>query len=183
MIIKGDGLIKDLTIVDFDMFPEPDTMINRFKLLSKESLINYTDDIELIFLELSKFKKNLKELKDIKDQWIYFIQNAGSLEYVPEELDKPIQEALGIVNEANMDVDELELQYKRLEFISIQKLAILKATSDGLEKGLAQGLEQGLSQGKNEGVKLVAKNLKKQGLYIDEIAAATGLTINEIGEL
>ena len=171
MIIKGDGLIKDLTIVDFDMFPEPDTMINRFKLLSKESLINYTDDIELIFLELSKFKKNLKELKDIKDQWIYFIQNAGSLEYVPEELDKPIQEALGIVNEANMDVDELELQYKRLEFISIQKLAILKASNDGIE------------QGESKKAIGIAEKMILRGDSIDSIVEVTDLPKEVVVEL
>lgn len=78
-----------LSIIDFDMFLESDNMINRFKLLSKESLIDYSDDIELIFVELPKFKKDLKGLGDIKEQWIYFIQNSGSLEYVPNEFDKP----------------------------------------------------------------------------------------------
>ena len=34
-------------------------------------------------------------------------------------------------------------QHKRKEFISIQKLAILKAKEDGLEKGLEKGLKEG----------------------------------------
>ena len=167
-LVKGENYrllnpVIALSIVDFEMFPETDRIINKFKLLNKESLINYTDDIELIFLELSKFKKSLKELKDIKDQWIYFIQNAGSLEYVPEELDKPIQEALGIVNEANMDVDELELQYKRLEFISIQKLAILKASNDGIE------------QGESKKAIGIAKKMILRGDSIDSIVDVTDL--------
>jgi len=52
-----------LTIVDFIMFKESDKVLNRFKLLEKEEFINYNDDIELIFVELPKFKKELDELE------------------------------------------------------------------------------------------------------------------------
>jgi len=38
--------------------------------------------------------------------------------------------------------NELEAQHKRKEFISIQKLAILKADEEGFQKGLEKGLEQ-----------------------------------------
>lgn len=51
-----------------------------------------------------------------------------------------------------MDVDELELQYKRLKFISIQKLAIFEASNDGLDLGIEKGMEQGLKKGKSEGI-------------------------------
>jgi len=76
-----------LTIVDFKMFKDSDKVVNRFKLLEKEKLINYSDDIELIFVELPKFKKEIEDLDNIKDQWIYFVKNAGSLEYIPQNLD------------------------------------------------------------------------------------------------
>jgi predicted transposase/invertase (TIGR01784 family) len=141
-----------LSIVDFTMFEDSDKVVNHFKLIEKEKFINYNDDIELVFVELPKFQKELKELKDIKDQWIYFVKNAGCLEYIPNNLDKMIQEALNSVNEATLTKDELEAQHKRKEFISIQKLAVLKADEDGFEKGLEKGMEKGLEKGLKKGL-------------------------------
>ena len=139
-----------LSIVDFIMFQESDKIINRFKLLEKEKLITYNDDIELIFVELKKFNKNINSLENIKDERIYFIKNAGSLEYVPNNLNEEIKTALQTVNEANLTKEELEAQHKRKEFISVQKLAMLKAKNDGLKEGLEQGLEKGMQKGMKE---------------------------------
>ena len=72
-----------LNIVDFTMFKESEKCITNFKLLEKDEFIDYSDDIELIFIELPKFKKELDELKSLADEWIYFLKNAGSLEYIP----------------------------------------------------------------------------------------------------
>ena len=150
-----------LSIVDFMMFEESDKTINRFKLLEKDELITYNDDIELLFVELPKFNKDIDSLKNITDEWIYFIKNAGSLKYVPQNLDAEIKQALDTVNEANLTKDELEAQYKRKEFISIQKLAILKAKDDGLEQGREEGREQGLEQGREEERKQIIINAYK----------------------
>ncbi|MBU0499290.1 MAG: Rpn family recombination-promoting nuclease/putative transposase [Gammaproteobacteria bacterium] len=48
--------------------------------------IKYSDDVELLFIELPKFRKELGQLRDIQDRWIYFVKNAGSLEYIPDSL-------------------------------------------------------------------------------------------------
>jgi len=85
--------------------------------------------------------------------------------------------------EANLSKDELEAQHKRQEFISIQKLAVLKADEEGFEKGLEQGLEKGLEQGaKNKQIE-IAKILLSQNIKKSVIALSTGLTIVEIDTL
>ena len=141
-----------LSIVDFNMFKDSDKTINRFKLIEKETLIDYGGDIELVFIELPKFKQTLDELKNIKDEWIYFVKNAGSLEYIPQNLNEKIKIALESINEANLSKDELEAQHKRKEFISIQRLAVLKADEDGFEKGMEKGLKKGLEKGLEQGI-------------------------------
>lgn len=161
-----------LTIVDFTMFEESDKVINRFKLLEKEEFINYNDDIELIFVELPKFTKELDALQSIEDQWVYFLKNAGSLEYMPQNLNKEVLKALNDANEANLTKEELEAQHKRKEFISIQKLAILKAKNDGVVQGIKQGIEQGTEQRNIE----IAKNLLNV-LDNETIALKTGLSL------
>ena len=124
-----------------------------------------------MFVELPKFTKTLDQLQDIKEQWIYFIKNAGSLKYIPNNLDAIIQNALINANEANLSKDELEAQHKRKEFISIQKLAILKADEYGFEKGIAKGMEKGMEERSIE----IAKNLLDI-LDNETIALKTGLT-------
>jgi predicted transposase/invertase (TIGR01784 family) len=172
-----------LTIVDFDMFPNSKEVTTNFQLIEKEQLINYNDDIELIFIELPKFNKDINNLKDIKDQWIYFVKNAGSMEYIPDILNQNIKEALSTANEANLSKDELEAQHKRKEFISIQKLAILKADTDGFNKGIEQGIEKGIEQGENKKSLEIAKNLLLSNVAINTIQEATGLSIETIESL
>ena len=46
-----------LTITDFTLFKNSDELINRFKLIEKKQFIKYSDDIELIFIELPKYNK------------------------------------------------------------------------------------------------------------------------------
>ena len=164
-----------LSIVDFNMFQDSSEVITNFKLIEKEQLIQYNDDIELIFVELPKFNKELEELENIKDQWIYFIKNAEGLEYIPETLNSNIKQALDTVNEANLTKDELESQHKRKEFISIQKLALMKAKNDGITQGIEQGIEI-------EKLK-IAKNSISQGLDDKTIAMITGLEVETIDKL
>jgi len=163
-----------LTIVDFKMFKNTNNVISNFQLLEKEEFIEYNDDIELIFVELPKFNKELNQLDNIKDQWIYFLKNAGSLEYIPSNLNDKIKKALQNANEANLSKDELEAQHKRKEFISIQKLALMKAKNDGIEQGLERGLEQGREEGIEQG-----KTKEREKLIIK--AYKNGTPTNIIG--
>jgi predicted transposase/invertase (TIGR01784 family) len=170
-----------LSIVDFTMFEESEAIINKFKLIEKEHLIDYSDDIELIFVELPKFDKGLEELTNIKEQWIYFLKNAGSLEYIPKTLDKCIIHALNNANEANLTKEELEAQHKRKEFISIQKLAILKAKEDGLEEGIERGMKKGIELGMEQGViNSAIKMITKFKLSIEEVAKELNISIDEL---
>ena len=123
-----------LTVTDFIMFDEFEKYESRFKLIEKDELVQYSDDIELIFIELPKFNKKIDELQNIKEKWIYFIKHAGSLEYIPQNMHKEIQEAFDIVNTACMSEEELEAQFKRTDFIWLQKGSLELASEKGLKK-------------------------------------------------
>jgi predicted transposase/invertase (TIGR01784 family) len=185
-----------LTIADFVMFDEFDEFESRFKLIEKDKFITYNDDIELVFIELPKFKKELNELKDIKDKWIYFIKNVENLEYVPETFQtKPLQKAFDIANTACMSAEELEAQHKRKDFIWLKKGALELAEERGLQKGFEKGIEKGLKEGIEKGIDKglkvgelkakieIAKNMLKQNLDLDTISNITGLDIKTIKTL
>ncbi|MEI6544447.1 MAG: Rpn family recombination-promoting nuclease/putative transposase, partial [Methylococcales bacterium] len=176
-----------LTITDFILFKNTDELINNFKLLEKNQFIQYSDDIELIFIELPKFHKTEAELSSIQDKWLYFIKNAGNLDYIPKNLNQELEKAFNIANEANLSEEELELQHKKKDFIYIQKSSIEFATKtgmeQGLEKGLQQGLEQGLEQGLQQGLEQgewnntlkIIENAHRMGLPMQAIIELTGL--------
>jgi len=197
-----------LTITDFIMFKDAicgvafDKVISYFKLREKEKekYTKYSDDVELIFIELPKFNKGIEELEGITEKWIYFMKHVGKLDYIPETLaqDNEIKKAFGILNTAGMTEEELNEQRKRHTFIYMQK-DILKQAMTAYEKGFKEGLKKaemeskvvglkkGEIKGKVEGLKKgkveIAKNLLKAGFEIDAIVTLTGLNQREIEDI
>ncbi|MEW6609963.1 MAG: Rpn family recombination-promoting nuclease/putative transposase, partial [bacterium] len=174
-----------ITITDFEMFSEWPKVISYFRLIEKDELVEYSGDIELIFIELPKFKKEESELSDGTDKWIYFIKNAGKLNYIPKTLgmSKEIKKAFEIANQAGLSAKELEIQHKRKDFIYIQKASISYAEKKGLEQGLEQGLQQGLEQGEYRKAIETAKSMYKKGVKLEMIAEITGLSEEEINRV
>mgnify|MGYP003218881715 CR=1 FL=1 len=62
-----------------------------------------------------------------------------------------------------------------------QRFLLLKIR--GREEGLKEGIEKGLKEGRKEGILSVARNLRSGGMSVEAIAAATGLSIEEIEQL
>jgi len=170
-----------LTITDFVMFAELSNVTSRFVLKEKDFLIDYPIyDIELIFVELPKFKKNLPELETIIDKWLFFLNNARKLQNVPSTMDNipELKKAFYIANQANLNLDELEEQEKSEIFIQDQRGAITKAARESLEQGRQEGLAEGLQQKASE----IARNML--GVLDDQaIAQMTGLTLDEIDKI
>ena len=169
-----------LTFTDFAMFEGETDYLSRFRLIERERFIEYSDDVELVFVELPKFQKEATELKTVQDKWIYFVKNAGRLDCVPLALETegPIQTAFTHINEAAMTPEELELQHKRHDFIILQRGSI--------EKGIADGLAKGRAEGKAEGDKAARLAVARNLLAVMDnaaIAAATGFSEAEVGEL
>ena len=157
-----------LTITDFTFFDNSPEIINNFQLIEKKQFIKYSDDIELIFIELPKFIKTEEELKTIQDKWLYFIKNAGDLDYIPNNIDQELEKAFNIANEANLSEEELELQHKKKDWIYIQKSSIELATKTGLEQGEW-----------NAKTKMVL-NADQLGLPVQTISQLTGLGEDEV---
>ena len=64
-------------------------------------------NLQLFFVELPKFKKNLSELHNLSDKWIYFLKSASRLDEIPENLREvsEIEKALNIANKINMTAE------------------------------------------------------------------------------
>jgi predicted transposase/invertase (TIGR01784 family) len=164
-----------LTITDFVMF-EHTGMVSKFKLRD-ETGRDYSDDLELIFVELPKFTKGEAELTDMLDKWCYFLRFAKRLRSIPGILaqEAPIGHAFTIANRAQLTAEELEAQERREMYIQDQRGIIEKADMDGMARGMARG--------RQEEAIAIAKNLHVLGLGKEKIAAATGISLAALDEL
>ncbi len=170
-----------LTITDFKMFEEIKHPISRFVLKEENSLIDYPiSDLQLVFVELPKFTTPLSDLTTLTDKWIYFMQHAPDLEFVPERMGDviEIQQAFEFANKAILTRDELDELEHQAFFIQDQQGAITYASNVALEKGRKEGQKEGARQAKLE----IARQLLSV-MDDRQLAEMTGLTIEDIQSL
>lgn len=166
-----------LTITDFEMFDEIDRPISRFILKEKESSVEYLiSDVELVFVELPKFKVLLDDLKTLTDKWIYFLQNARDLSVVPETMGEvaEIRQAFDIANQAGLTPEELDEFEHQWMYLADQKGSATYARR--------KGKEEGKEEGKKEMQRSIAQKLLPT-LDDTAINQITGLTLEEIRAL
>ena len=119
--------VISVKIADFEMFENQPEFISRFVFQEKEQQFECPDtEIELVFIELPKFSKELAALETTADQWIYFIKNTSTLETVPETMSAvpEIQKAFRIAREDNFTQEELKELQKQELWIQDQQIAI-----------------------------------------------------------
>ena len=119
--------VISLKIADFEMFENQPEFMSRFVFQEKEQQFECPDTaIELVFIELPKFSKELAALETTADQWIYFLKNTSTLETVPETLSAvpEIEKAFRIAREDNFTQEELKELEKQELWIQDQQIAI-----------------------------------------------------------
>ncbi|MEG5039078.1 MULTISPECIES: Rpn family recombination-promoting nuclease/putative transposase [unclassified Microcoleus] len=119
--------VISLKITDFEMFENQPEFMSRFVFQEKEQQFECPDtEIELVFIELPKFSKELAELETSAEQWIYFLENTSNLDTVPETLSAvpEIQKAFRIASEENFTQQELNELQKQELWIQDQQIAI-----------------------------------------------------------
>lgn len=169
-----------LTITDFEMFEGSPKIISRYRLKEKDELTDYSDDIELVFVELPKFNKPLDQLSSVTEKWLYFLKLASTLDAVPPTMAEvpEIKKAFAVAEQSRLNREELEILEKREIFLHDSRNAILKAQLQGEQKGRAKGR----AEGAEEKARQIARSLLNI-LDVETISQTTGLSIAEIEQL
>ncbi|MFH0926302.1 MAG: Rpn family recombination-promoting nuclease/putative transposase [bacterium] len=163
-----------INILDFIMFEDERVRYLSHHLI-KESETNesYLNEISYYFIELPKFNKRDNELQNNLEKWVFFIKNAGNLDYIPKSLQVEVfKKAFEIANRASMSREEWELYDQSLVLIQDQRGAVEAA----LEKGERIGIEKGERLGKLE----IARNLLKLGVDLKVVLESTGIPEEEL---
>ena len=127
-----------LTITDFILFENTEKFLTHFVFKElEENFEYYNREIELVFVELPKFNKELEQIENIIQSWIYFIKNAPLFDEIPEKFASipEIQTAFSIASRTNLTVKELEELEKREMFVEDQRGAIIKGRKEGIIEG------------------------------------------------
>ncbi len=154
------------------------------------------DNLNMIYVEIPKLKKEKEELSNHLEWWLYLFQNLNQLQEVPQKFKGDIiEKAFDRAEFVNLPKIEQDKYHKNLKVYrdlinsldTAHEEGIEKGLKKGLKKGLEKGLEKGLKKGKIEGekkkaIEIARKSLAK-GIDIDTILAITGLSMEEIDSM
>lgn len=163
--------VYTIAILDF-VFDEDKYEPSKYRYDVKLSDIDtcevFYDKLTFIYLEIPKFKKQLKDIDSRFEKWLYVIRNLNKLERIPDELREEIFERLFEIAEiakfSKKEADEYEDS--------------LKSYRD-LKNSIDTAREETLSNRNKE----IVLNSLALGLSIDQISSITGLTISEINQI
>jgi predicted transposase/invertase (TIGR01784 family) len=179
-----DVLQKTISIhiLNFNCFENEANYHNVFHLLNARSHQREFEDMELHFIELEKFDKDLGELKNRLDYWTSFLATVDQYEQenLPDVLknDPEINAAIEALEHLYLNPAEREIYDARLKWLRDESGAIKKARREALEEGLAQGNAKLQAE-----KRAIANNLLAEGIALSVIAKSTGLTEADIEAL
>ena len=141
------------------------------------------DQLRMVFVDLGCFEKDISQVLDKKDQWCYFIKNAGRMTGEEKKLlsgkGAEMAKAVGLFDGVPAS------RLTRLREWSIDRYErdqrSLKAEREAKLK--AEGKAEGRKEGMEKGMEKVASNMLKSGLDTSLICKVTGLSEEEIKKL
>ena len=155
----------------FDEHKNQDQILHTVKLKDQKGTI-FFDKLTYIYIELPKFQKTEKQLQSQFEKWLYVLRHLANLQNRPKVLQEKIFLKLFEVAEIASFSAEEKVQYEE----SLKYYRDLKNVVD-------TSREEGLKEGREEEKIQIARSLKLQGVSIDVIIKATGLSKSDIEEL
>ena len=193
-------------ILDFVMDDSPekaDHLITKVQLMDDTYEV-FNKNLNFIFIEMPKFRKEESELETFMDKWLYAIKNLGKLDDKPtaltEAIFKRFFEVAEIAAFSKTERYDYEENLKNCnDWFSVMNTAkkdgleegeaigLQKGEAIGLKKGRAEGeaigIEKGRAEGETIGILKTAKKMKEEGLDVNVISRLTNLSVDEIGKL
>ena len=126
------------------------------------------DNLNMIYVEIPKLKKEKKELSSHLEWWLYTFQNLNQLQEIPQKFKG----------------DVIERAFLKAEFINLPKAEQDKYHKNlKVYRDLVNSIDTAFNEGKKHGKIEIAKASLVQNIDIDTIALITGLSQEEIERL
>jgi predicted transposase/invertase (TIGR01784 family) len=169
--------VIQINILDFLIFKNQ-TIINWFLLKERTNPeLVLTEDLQMIYIELPKFKKSsVEELDSGIDIWLYLLKHSQTL--TQEDTMKlknklpDLKNAFGTLELYATDPEKQRELEERLR--SDENFAYEMAAK--YELGVEEGIERGIEKGKLE----TARKMNEDGFSIEQILRITGLSMDDL---
>ena len=170
-------------ILNFTSIPHSQKYHCKFNLREETEGFAYFDDIELHTIELNKFSEGMSDdydtlvskIKNSLDMWLAFLTRYDLLDPAKSPIDENVTKALHVLDTINFSNEEREVYNEKLDWLRLEASALEKIAEDSRAEGEAIGIKKG--------IKDTAKKLVDQGIDVNVIKSATGLSDSEIAKL
>lgn len=163
-----------INILDFDYLDEED-FHNVYKVYNEKSKKEFSNLLQMHFIELNKFKKDYGDLRTALDRWAAFLNRAYEIdkEKIPQELaeDSAVKKAIEKLDIMYLNKEEREIYENDLKRLRIQKSEIKAAEAKGREEG------------ETEKAIKIAKKMLKRGDSIADIVDITEMPEERVIQL
>ena len=156
---------------------------HKYNMRDEKDNSMFTDLLEVDLLELKKLPK-ADDGTDLWD-WLRFIKtnNEEEMEMLAKEnpeIEKAYDALQNLSNDEAMrhEAQQREMYLQNEKAINEERYE--QGIKEGKEQGIKEGMEKGKEQGKKEEKIGIAKNLLSINLPLEQIAVATGLSVDEI---
>jgi len=150
--------------------------ITQYTLLETTDHILYPDsqEFQIAIVELPKFRKQIEQLENLADMWLYLLNHADDLSEVPQKMATvtEIQTAFEAAKRINLSVLELEELEKRRMYAMQEEENLAWARRDALEEGIGIGRE--------EGKRDIVRQMLARMMSPEEVAELTGVPLAEV---
>ena len=186
--------VYSLCLVNDIFMREDSNFYHVFKMLHVEHSDRVIEGLQLVFIELPKFKPQKMGDKKMAVLWLrYLTEIDEKTKHAPiEMLDDPeVNKALNVIEESAFSDAQLRGYEKFWDGVSVERTLYnggwKQGKKEGREEGLREGRKEGIivgikegrEEGRAEGLLETARNLKRMGMNVDFIAQATGLSVDE----
>ena len=167
---------------------------HHYRLTNVKDLDKSLEGLELIFIELQKFRPQTFEHRKIGALWLRFLKEANeTLLSIPQEFqDNPdLAMAVELAQESAYTPMELELYDQYLDALRVEQTvradSYVEGRAEGEQVGLEKGEQIGLQKGKqiwgDKKAQEIAKELIVAGIPIETVSKATKLSPDVVAKL
>lgn len=178
--VYGLGIINEV----FDRSTEE--WFHHYRTVNIKDTNKVLEGLELVFLELPKFKPQTLEHRKMGVLWLRFLREINEkMVDVPQEfMDSPeLNKAMELAQETPYTTAELEAYDKYWDAVRVEKTLAIDSFQEGKSEGIEIGKAEGKAEGRSEEKIAMVKSLLQEGASIDMVAKVSGLPKEQIEKL
>lgn len=170
--------VYGLGVINAVFAPETEEWFHHYRTINVKDSAQVLEGLELIFLELPKFKPQTFQHKKMGALWLRFLKeiNDRLVDVPPEFTENPeLSKAMELTQESSYSPAELDAYDQYWDAVRVEKTVTLDSFRKGKEEGREEGREE-------ERMNMARKMLKKR-MDIQDISEMMGLSTQAIDSL